>query len=275
MSALKELQSRVLRFAREYREVAAAIDGPSLVRYSGAIALAAPAILKTRLLAPADDRMATTLVKVRDGGHTYRIPGKHFGLIREIYCRRVYNYVDGFEIRPGDQVVDLGANVGAFTVRAAVAGAKVLAIEAQDGFADEFWELMRENGVTERVTLVNGLVGASVGKLADPAALREASHLRHVPKEVALEALLDEHGFDRVDLLKLDIEGSEFDVIAHADAWLGKVQKIVMEVHAHFGDSLALARRLEDAGFRVTRVDPAGKPVAPSFTGDSFMFCRR
>jgi FkbM family methyltransferase len=43
--------------------------------------------------------------------------------------------------------------------------------------------------------------------------------------------ILDELGWDVVDLLKMDIEGAERDVLADAGDWLNRVRHIVLEVH--------------------------------------------
>jgi len=270
-----KLPGPVRRFVDEYAAVARSVDPETLVRYTGAIALALPDILRTRLLAPADARLPDRVVRVRTGGRTLRVPSRHFGLVRELYCRRVYSYVPGFEAEPGEQVVDLGANVGAFTVLAAAGGARVLSVEAQDGFAPEFWELMRLNGCDDRVELVHGLIGASVGALADPKRRAAASHMGAEPGTVSMTELLERHAIDRVDLMKVDIEGSEFAVFADPDGWLDRVERLVMEVHAHFGDPGALTRDLERAGFRVTRVDTAGREVGDDFPGDVFLFATR
>ncbi|TNF38008.1 MAG: FkbM family methyltransferase [Deltaproteobacteria bacterium] len=269
------LPAPVARFADEYEAVARAVDRGTLVRYTGAIARALPEILQTRLLAPADQRLGDRVVRVKTGGVTLRVPGRHFGLVRELYCRRVYNYLPGFEACLGQQVVDLGANVGAFSVLAAASGAKVLSVEAQDGFAPEFWELMRLNGCADRVQLVHGLIGAGAGVLSDPERRASASHMGAEPPTLRLADLLAERGIDRIDLLKVDIEGSEFAVFADGAGWLERTRRIVMEVHAAHGDPGQLARDLEAAGFGVTRLDTAGREVGDDFPGDVFLFAKR
>lgn len=270
------LPAPMRRFAHELAAIARVVDGETVARYVGALMWALPSVLRTRLLRPADQRLAPQrIVRVRTGGVSLRVPSRHFGLVRELYCRRVYNFVPGFEIRAGQQVVDLGANVGAFSVLAAAAGARVLAVEAQAGFAPEFWELMRLNGCADRVALVHGLVGAGVGYFADPERRATASHMGAEPGSVRIGALLDAHELARVDLMKLDIEGSEFAVFADSAGWLDRVQRMVMEVHARFGDAGELASELATAGFEVTRVDTAGHEVGDDFTGDVFLFATR
>jgi len=67
--------------------------------------------------------------------------------------------------------------------------------------------------------------------------------------------LLKESGFERVSILKIDIEGSEAEVFAsNYEAWIGKVDNIVIELHGGkcaeiFGNAIA------KEGFRVERCD--------------------
>src|ERR1035441_4327273 len=89
-----------------------------------------------------------------------------------MYCRNVCLRA-GLRMPAGGWVVDLGANRGLFTVWAAVNGAQVVAVEAQQGFAGEIRGLAEHNGVADRVhveiALAGGVAspGGTVGVVAD------------------------------------------------------------------------------------------------------------
>jgi FkbM family methyltransferase len=90
----------------------------------------------------------------------------------------------------------------------------------------------------------------------DPGALRG----------VGLRELLDEHGIDRVSLLKCDIEGAEVALFGPTcRGWLDRVDAIAIELHADsmFGD-----------GFAVFHAAMHGQPFALSTSGE-FTLCRR
>jgi FkbM family methyltransferase len=72
-------------------------------------------------------------------------------------------------------------------------------------------------------------------------------------ESTTLEEFLRARGVDRVDFLKLDCEGAEFDILLNAaDAFLAKVAKVSMEVHpGESRDPTALRTFLEEKGFRV------------------------
>jgi FkbM family methyltransferase len=55
---------------------------------------------------------------------------------------------------------------------------------------------------------------------------------KHDVEAVTIEAVLKKTGFDRIDVLKLDIEGSEKELFSgNCDVWMDKVNIIVIELH--------------------------------------------
>ncbi|MGW0658284.1 FkbM family methyltransferase [Streptodolium elevatio] len=76
-----------------------------------------------------------------------------------------------------------------------------------------------------------------------------------------VEKLLDDHGIDHVDLLKVDVEGSEADVFAEPQPWMRRVDRIVLEIHDKYIDGGPVRATMRAAGLH--RVpprtpDPAG-----------------
>jgi FkbM family methyltransferase len=77
---------------------------------------------------------------------------------------------------------------------------------------------------------------------------RLAMPSRVVPA-VSLPTLFRDHGLDRVDLLKMDIEGAEAAVFAGDVSWLDQVRIIAIEIHDKYVDGAAVRRRLTESGF--------------------------
>ncbi|MGZ0171284.1 MAG: FkbM family methyltransferase [Planctomycetales bacterium] len=70
-----------------------------------------------------------------------------------------------------------------------------------------------------------------------------------------LASLLDEASFDKVDLLKIDCEGGEYEILdSTSDELLSRIDRVCMEFHelhpSH--DHRNLVQRLESCGFDVT-----------------------
>jgi FkbM family methyltransferase len=138
-------------------------------------------------------------------------------------------------------IVDLGANCGqaALWFRSLYPEARILSVEPDPR---TFATLQRNHGRDPNVTLRQVAVTATDGwcRLEREAeaswATRVAAngngtaHVDHVPA-ISLETLLDQHGIDRVDLLKVDIEGMEHEALAASPA-LRRAQRVIGELHA-------------------------------------------
>lgn len=161
-------------------------------------------------------------------------------------------------------IIDLGGNIGYFAFRCAdeciTRGiADRLSLVIVEGAPLMFRELKErvqaEPLLREKVQLLNGLVGRKGGE-----AYITGSHLHY--SNVASEERragssrvayinLDEAlaRFETIDLIKCDIEGSEFDFIDHYENLLKKTRVIAIEFH-RYGRNLDEARdKLSQYGF--------------------------
>ena len=160
--------------------------------------------------------------------------------IIEIFLRRDYG-------TPLDDavIVDLGANIGVFSIYATATArnARVYAYEPMPTFYRLLQENVRLNGRTDAITCFNDgvagetadrelyLGGASVffPTLIPPQA--QASATRTRIRCTTLDAILDANDLRRVDLLKMDIEGAEYEVLYRARACFDRIREIRMEYH--------------------------------------------
>lgn len=258
---------RIRRFVSDLAAVRAYADARTTIRYFGRVAMSVPAILRERTLVPADRKMRWHACRFRPlSGPSISLDGIHFSGAREMYCRRVYFAIDGFEVRPGDVVVDLGANAGLFTTMAAVYGSTVIAVEPQSGFHPVIEENLIRNGVRGRAELELALLGGNSGVLSLPGEIQRASHWNSEPEKLRMDELMRRHRLGEINLLKVDIEGSEFELFSGDVGWLAAVQRIVMEVHPAFGDPNDLRKVIAEAGFKTTVLSSEGEPVADAST---------
>jgi FkbM family methyltransferase len=176
-----------------------------------------------------------------------------FGLVRELYGLNIYFPDISFIPTPRSKVIDLGSNVGLMSLLCAKYGAYVLAVEAQSGFVNCARENIALNQLDHRIELVHAIVGSGSGAFSNKENRIAATHWHDEPAEVSMADLL-RHFLrskeESVHLLKIDIEGSEFDLFSKNIDWLDSVRHISMEVHPEFGNVLSLRRRIENAGFK-------------------------
>jgi FkbM family methyltransferase len=253
-------------------------------RWLAALAGHSPECARRRSLSPADQVWARTGASFRTpGAAVVSLPSAYTAGAREMYCRNVY-LRHGLTMPTSGWVVDLGANRGLFSVWAALTGARVVAVDAQQGFAAEIRHLAAHNGVADRVqvqiAVASGVTsaGACTGMVADDQVWSTTSHgSPSRPAAMSVPQLLSAYQIDRVGLLKVDIEGGEFGLLAAAEdlAWLHQVDQFVLEVHPGYGDVAALAGRLRRHGFAVGLRDNNDRRVAATCAQVSYAYCRR
>lgn len=200
-------------------------------------------------------------------------------IIKEIFQQQAYRR-PGFELRPGDTVVDIGGNVGVFALWAAGQAARVVSIEPTSA-VECLEESLALNGI-ENVTVVRCAVSDAAGTLEllqypgfsgvshaanfQPAAWGQRlikllwGKDQEEPVRVScpclsLEEVMRSAGVDHVDFLKVDCEGGEYAIFdSISDGTLARISRIAMEFHeihpSH--NHRRLVRRLRAAGFRVS-----------------------
>ncbi|MEO6812083.1 MAG: FkbM family methyltransferase [Isosphaeraceae bacterium] len=175
-------------------------------------------------------------------------------------------------LQPGMVVVDAGANIGYYTLLSAERvgpTGRVFAVEPSRLGVERLTRTVVENGMTQVQVVPIGLSDhegevtlhvppASAGH-HNPTMLdvADASFASEVVPVRTLDACLDEWGVDRVDLLKIDVEGFEPRVLRGAARSLaeGRIGAILAEFNdvalREAGSSAtALLRELREAGFR-------------------------
>ncbi len=183
-------------------------------------------------------------------------------------------------LRPGDVVVDVGANVGTLALAAArlvgPAG-RVHAVEAHPRIFSYLQGNARLNGF-DNVALYNVALGEGDGVVRFSDSARDDSANSVVagagpaPFEVAVRRLDDVAPRDvAIGLLKLDVEGYEKFVLEGGADVLARTRCVYIEAYdehaAKFGYAVAdLWRLLAGAGFRVFRPEPGRRlrPVDPA-----------
>jgi FkbM family methyltransferase len=243
----------------------------STARWLTSFAVHLPECAATRSLVPADAIWKRTGGRFQPpGGPVISLPAAYTAGAREMYCRNVY-LRSGLVMPHTGWVLDLGANCGLFSVWAALAGARVVAVEAQQGFGPEIRRLAAHNGVGDRVhveiALAGGTVtqGAQAGVVSDDRRWAATSHgAPQRPAGVSVPQLMAAHDITRIGMLKLDIEGGEFAVFGETEdlRWLDRVDQVVMELHPDWGDAAALVGRVREHGFAVDLRDNAGTRVS-------------
>ena len=175
---------------------------------------------------------------------------------------------------PGDVVLDLGADVGTFSLAAAASGCSVIAVDASPKHVDLLRRSAAENGF-DRMRVVHAAVGEKRGTVqfylaglwgmvAEPGMnARVVSGAQLVEVEAVIgDRLLAGLKCRRVDFIKMDIEGSEVAAVRGLKRLLKRADAPVIAFECngltlpHYGHSpSALIGQLEAFGYRTYRAD--------------------
>lgn len=133
----------------------------------------------------------------------------------------------------GRVVVDVGANIGGFSVLAAVYGAgRVVAVEAEPRNRAVLCENIHANRLEGRVTVEPRPVGVGTLEMVTTGGGAWARPSDDGVPAVSLAQLVAEHDVPHGSMLKIDIEGSELDLLMGADPeTLRRFDQIVFEWH--------------------------------------------
>jgi FkbM family methyltransferase len=211
----------------------------------------------------------------------------------------------GFELRPDDTVIDIGANIGMFalwvepqiprgrliciepnprsleclrlnisqndlrnvTVVAAAAGSEngTMELACHPG-----WEGLAHNAAFDAPWFFNNSMTGRLARwllqrsLRHPHQAAEAKPI--VVQQMPLARIMDEHGMTTVNFLKVDCEGSEYEILRSLDAadW-ERIERAVIEYH-DFGrgrNHRELMQILRDNGFEVEVVRTFEERIMP------------
>ena len=171
-------------------------------------------------------------------------------LIREIFLNNEYLRNFKKEFRP-QVILDIGANRGFFSLLAQKKynPKKLIKIEPQE-FMSEIFSVISSNNSFEKDSISEYYSFCT----ADSSAKHNL---------ISINAILEKEQTNKIDLLKMDIEGAEVDIFSNSLQWLKKCDNITMELHFFDNDTSFIPQLLKEQGFRVklTNLEGIEKPI--------------
>ena len=185
--------------------------------------------------------------------------------LQDVFCHpfywQVYNWLD----ESPKLVLDLGAHCGHFSMLADVCiqvrfgdvQPEYLLVEPNPKLIPVIQRNLSRSGLCSRHELRQGLVGARAGAATlwvSPSNYLSAS-LQRGQSTTGIPAsylnLDDLVGNRTIDLLKVDIEGAEYELVANYPGLLERVQKMMIEIHsASDSNQKDLRAAIERAGLQ-------------------------
>jgi FkbM family methyltransferase len=171
-----------------------------------------------------------------------------------------YGYKQHWTLQPGDTVIDIGANIGEFSIFSANRGAKVISIEA-DNF---IFNILKYNTKNQNIETINCAIWKEDGAVtfyssyedADSSTIEPASFTEEYPQRaLTLDTIVEQRGIEDIALIKCDAEGAEPEVLAGAKRTLLKTRALTLDCgYERQGTSTVAECKaiLQTAGFHVT-----------------------
>lgn len=192
------------------------------------------------------------------GGRVYRLVGpckqihcdtaQDLPVILESLCALHYEKVPGFSHQDGFTIVDVGANIGAYTLRAAtrMKAGRIIAIEPNPTAYANLEANVRAISHPTALSLEMHQLGISarepgrypfqtgplsmLGRFVDESSASASAEGILLPCEPLDQLCV---ALERVDILKIDVEGAELDVLDSASKTLEITDRVVLEYHAN------------------------------------------
>jgi FkbM family methyltransferase len=214
------------------------------------------------------------LTGLRDSSETYFFrngvkittkEGIESSAIADIFVKKDYGEVAGDSI-----IVDIGANIGVYSIFAASTSKKavVYAYEPMISSFDLLVQNIKDNNLEKRVFPFLLGIGAKKGKRKLYIREDSQSHSLYPGKKskkyveidcVSLPDVFKKNKVEQCDILKVDCEGAEFEIFYNTpDEYLRKIKKIYLEYHNQTVNKdyniKSLINFLEKKGFKIRKL---------------------
>lgn len=184
-------------------------------------------------------------------------------ILKELYRDRIY---DQFLVGKKDlTILDIGGNIGLFSFFAYPFAKKIYIVEPSKQHVKVIKEMLSYNKMDKYVVVVEKALGGKNGT-ADfhhntnatmfslKSEVDDKTSATETVEVVDMDTLFTQNNLDHVDFVKLDVEGSEIDVV-NSEGFAkvaDKIDAMVIELHAWAGRNPSqLTTTLMDLGFEV------------------------
>lgn len=165
-------------------------------------------------------------------------------IISEVFEHQCYRIDVLNKDASGPVIVDLGANAGFTSVyfSKVFPGAKIICVEPMPNNLSVLRENLKENHVTAEV--YEAAISTTDGLLEMEISDQDYGHKVHniefgkavgnqliSVRAITIGSIMQEQKIDKIDILKIDIEGYEGVLFETNNQWLRSVDRIIMEIH--------------------------------------------
>jgi len=181
-------------------------------------------------------------------------------ILEEIYLNRVYEPILKEKV---NTIVDVGANIGLTSFYFSDKAKRVIAVEPSEVHLEVMRHMLKFNKI-DNVEIVDRAIyienkdltfyhNENTTMFSLNAAVKSKKDSETV-KAITMEKLFEDNKIDHCDFMKLDVEGSEGEIIHHSsfEKVAPKIDQMLIEYHQWCGyNPLNIVNTLRDYGFKV------------------------
>jgi FkbM family methyltransferase len=192
------------------------------------------------------------------------------GALKGVFLDDEYAFEDVLPVPPR-RILDLGANIGmaAAALAAQFPKSEFVLVEPDPR------NIIRLRRTIEWNTLQAAIATCAVGPRCEHLLLRtgknptcsalETSKMHDLPNTIdvavrTVDEILAEFGWNEVDLVKVDIEGTEEALLTQNNGWLRRTGALILEIHPSCS-ATAIANAISHYGFELRRHGRGREPV--------------
>jgi len=208
-----------------------------------------------------------TEIKSRNGlKYTVRTGTIDLGILDEIVVRKTY-FPREISFKDAKTIVDIGAHIGIFCITSTKLVSKTCKIIAIEPEENNF-KLLQRNIANNKITTIQLQRGAvwknSTNRMMDISLTNNAAHSfffgkdcgrKQLVQTLTLSDIMKKFDVKRIDILKMDCEGSEYDILMNCSrALMSKIGSIILEYHKldNIRNYPNLVKKLSSSGFKTT-----------------------
>lgn len=171
----------------------------------------------------------------------------------EIFWKETYKEHLNHLSKDPEVIVDLGAHIGMTSIYLSLKypNAKIYSIEA----SQENFEILKTNTKSfTNIVCLNAAAHFEDGTLnfgGDELSYNQKiSEKGILTKALSIRSIMNTYNIQKIDLLKIDIEGAEVDLLGINNSWLKSAENMVIEIHPPY-DTKRLNADIEPYGFSI------------------------
>ncbi|MBT2619725.1 FkbM family methyltransferase [Chryseobacterium sp. ISL-6] len=171
----------------------------------------------------------------------------------EIFWKETYKEHLQFLVNDPKIIVDLGAHIGMTSMYLSLKypNSKIYSVEA----SQENFEILKTNTKSfTNIVCLNAAAHFEDGTLKfggdELSYNQKVSEQGILTKALSMGSIMKSYDIEKIDLLKIDIEGAEIELLSKNNSWLQKVENIVIEIHPPY-DAKSLNNDIEPYNFSI------------------------